>query len=259
MSGRGMTASARAGVALSLTALVAGAVLWGSGAAEGEAAVHRDTQAERIMSGREVFDFDTVAEMASTSLAVVQAEVVQVAPGRSLGSEEEGGVDQARDVTLSVTASFKRPLVAAPSTIVMEEWGWDEDGHGYQVENVTWSEVGDKGFYFLTRSDAASRWQLVSTQGRALTDAQGALQSSAAPGSPLHSEIGSNHRDILAYELKRLLDTKNPAPDLPQPHAEPEIVPDADLEKPAPEDGAEEPMPDDSVDDGSEPVDGTEG
>lgn len=252
-----MTAPAVAGVAMSLAGLVAGAVLWGSGAAEGETAVHRDAQAERVMSGREVFDFDTVAEMASTSLAVVQAEVVQIAPGRSLGSEEEGGVDQARDVTLSVTASYKRPFVSAPSTIVMEEWGWDEDGHGYQVENVTWSKVGDNGFYFLTRDDVDDNWKLVSTQGRALADAQGNLHSSAAPGTPLYSEVGTTYREFLAYELKRLLDTKNPAPDLPQPQAEPEVVPEADMENPAPEDGAEEPLPDDSVDDGSEPADGT--
>ncbi|MEU1124472.1 hypothetical protein ABZ371_13115 [Streptomyces sp. NPDC005899] len=245
-------------MALSLTALAAGAALWGSGAAEGKAAVHRDTQAERIMSGREVFDFGSVAEMASTSLAVVEAEVVSIAPGRSLGSEEEGGVDQARDVTLSVTTSYKRPLVSAPSTIVMEEWGWDEDGHGYQVENVTWSEVGDKGFYFLTWSDVEGRWQLVSTQGRALmADAQGNLRSSATPGTPLYTEVETTYREFLHYELKRLLDTKNPAPDLPRPQAEPEVVPEEDMEEPAPEEGTEEPLPDDSVDDGSEPADGT--
>lgn len=211
------------------------------------------------MSGREVFDFDTVAEMASTSLAVVEAEVVQIAPGRSLGSEEEGGVDQARDVTLSVTTSYKRPFVSAPSTIVMEEWGWDEDGHGYQVENVTWSEVGDKGFYFLTRNDMGARWRLVSTQGRALMDAQGNLHSSATPGTPLYSEVESMYREFLFHNLTRLLDTKNPAPDLPRPQAEPEIVPEEDMEKPAPEEGTEEPFPDDSVDDGSEPSDGTGG
>lgn len=81
------------------------------------------------MKGREVFHFESVAEMASTSTAVVHAEVVDVKPGRMVGDAESGGVDQAREVTLSVDTSFRRPFVSAPSTIVLEEWGvgWERE------------------------------------------------------------------------------------------------------------------------------------
>ncbi|MFD7067975.1 hypothetical protein ACFV97_12175 [Streptomyces sp. NPDC059913] len=210
------------------------------------------------MSGREVFDFASVAEMASTSTAVVEAEVVDVQPGRTMGSEEAGGVDQARDVTLSVKTSFKRPFVSAPSTIVLEEWGWDEEGRGYQVENVAWSKVGDKGFYFLSKSEAEGRWRLVNTQGRGLISPEGWLTSSANPESDIYADMRRYDSLELSFELKRLLDPKNPAADLPKPHAEPDgLVGDA-ANEPAPEDGVEEPFPDDTVDDGSEPA-GTTG
>ncbi|MEV4877080.1 hypothetical protein [Streptomyces cyaneofuscatus] len=242
-------------VAVALAAAVAGVTAW-SATAQSETVARRDAQPERIMKGREVFHFKSVAEMASTSAAVVHAEVVDVKPGRIVGDAESGGADQAREVTLSVDTSFRRPFVSAPSTIVLEEWGWDEKGNGYQVGNVAWSEVGDKGYYFLARTDDPSRWRLVSTQGRALEAPEFSLTSSADPNSEIHREIQSLDPLGFTMQLKRLLDTKNPSPDLPQPLAEPEGLTGSAADAPAPDDGAEEPIPDDSVNDGSEPGDG---
>lgn len=241
--------------AVVLAAAVAGVTAW-SATAQSETVAHRDAQPERIMKGREVFHFKTVAEMASTSTAVVHAEVVDVKPGRIVGDAESGGVDQAREVTLSVDTSFRRPFVSAPSAIVLEEWGWDESGNGYQVGNVTWSAVGDKGYYFLARTDDESRWRLVNTQGRALESPDLFLTSSADPGSEIHREIQSADSLHFNVYLKRLLDTKNPSPDLPRPQAEPEGLTGDAANVPAPDDDIEEPIPDDSVDDGSEPGSG---
>ncbi|WP_329623441.1 hypothetical protein OG357_25950 [Streptomyces sp. NBC_01255] len=239
---------------MSVAAVVGGLAAWGSaggGAGGSAAAAHRDAQPERIMSGREVFDFKSLGEMVATAPVIVKAEVVSVQPGRSIGSAEDGGIDQARDVTLSVTTSYKK-YPAIPLTIVMEEWGWDGDGNGYQVENLTWSQVGDKGFYFLERSDGADRWQLVNTQGRAL-DKGGWLELSADPKSAFATSFWWDTLD-LEIELRRLTDTKNPPADLPQPQTEPEVVTGDAANSPAPEDGAEDPIPSDSTADGSEPT-----
>ncbi len=240
----------RFAVALAVAATAVGATAWANVGAEATSA-HRDERPERIVSGREVFDFKNLAEITSTSSVIVKAEVVGIQPGRTIGSADEGGLDQARDVTLSVATSYKR-FPTVPQTIVLEEWGWDGDGNGYQVENVTWSEIGHKGYYFLKPSDAPGRWRLVSNQGRML-DKNGQLELSADPTSPFASSIWMDALD-LEVELKRLTDTKKPPADLPQPHAEPEVVTGDAASTPAPGEETEEPIPDDSTDDGSEPT-----
>ncbi|MFF8602548.1 hypothetical protein ACF065_21460 [Streptomyces sp. NPDC015232] len=189
--------------------------------------------------------------MVSSTPVIVQAEVTNIQPGRILGSAEEGGADQARDITLTVSTSYKR-YPAVPQTIVMEEWGWDSSGNGYQVENVTWSEIGDKGYFFLKASDVPDRWRLVSNQGRML-DKGGWLELSADPKSPFATSFWWDTID-LDLELRRLTDTKNPPSDLPQPATEPVVVEGDAASSPAPEDGVEEPLPDGSTNDGSEPT-----
>ncbi|MFF0474316.1 hypothetical protein [Streptomyces sp. NPDC004284] len=246
-----MSVPGRIAMAFSVVAVVGGIAAFGSAGGSSAATAHRDTHPERIMSGREVFDFKNLGELVATSPVIVQAEVVGVAPGRTIGSVEDGGVDQARDVTLKVTTSFKT-YPAVPQTIVMEEWGWDGSGNGYQVENVTWSQVGDKGFYFLEPSDGASRYQLVNTQGRAL-DKGGWLELSADPKSAFATSFYWDPLDLV-MELKRLTNTKNPPADLPAAQSEPTIVTGDAADAPAPVEGTEEPIPGDSTADGSEPT-----
>ncbi|MGI5482763.1 hypothetical protein [Streptomyces lavendofoliae] len=233
-----------------MAGIVVGAAAW-SGAADGSpAAPHRDVQAERILHGREVFDFKTLSELLATSPVVVQAKVTGVQPGRTSGSEETGGVEQARDVTLQVTDTLKN-YQGATTTLVMEEYGWDADGNGYQVENVAWSDVGDTGFYFLRKTDDGQRWRLVNTQSRAL-DKGGWLQSSAQPGSELAAALTGYQPDELAYQIRWMLDKKNQQ--VLTPLAEPTEVTGPAAESPAPDSGAEEPIPDGSTNDGSEPT-----
>ncbi|MFD6350006.1 hypothetical protein ACFWF9_35595 [Streptomyces roseolus] len=238
------------GLALAVAATAITATAWVDSGAEA-ASSHRDQRPERIVSGREVFDFKTLGEIVSTSPVIVKAEVTNIQPGRTIGSVDEGGIDQARDVTLTVTTSFKR-YPAVPQTIVMEEWGWDGEGNGYQVENVTWSQVGDKGFYFLKGTGEPGKWRLVSNQGRML-DKDGWLQLSADPESPFAAGFYWDAID-LDLELRRLTDTKNPPADLPAPQTEPEVVTGDAAATPAPGEGTEEPIPDGSTNDGSEPT-----
>ncbi|MEV6420434.1 hypothetical protein [Streptomyces sp. NPDC051662] len=238
-------------VCAAVVLIAVGAAAW-TGVDGQRSAPHRDAQPERIMHSREVFDFKTLPELLGTTPTVVEATVTDVRPGRTVGSAEEGGVEQARDVTLSVT-NVLRSVFRPPTTLVLEEWGWDSEGNGYQVENVAWSEVGDKGFYFLTRSDDESRWRLVNSQGRALVkEGWTGLVSSADPESEIHGVVAMYQPDEFAFEIKRLQSKENQGELKPQ--AEPPVLtgPEADL--PASGDDVEEPIPDDSTDDGSEPT-----
>lgn len=239
----------RAAVAVAAASAVIGVGAW-SAFGEDSAGPRLDARAERIVHGRETRLFKTLEQLVGSTPYVVKATVTDVQPGRSIGSEEDGGVEQARDVTLSVETKYKKALL--PSTLVVEEWGWDEDGAGYQVENVAWSEVGDKGYYFLTKSaDATDRYRLINTQGRALETSDGFLDLSADPESELAAAIGWMDSLDFSQQIKYLLLPENS--DQLETVTEPPAAPTASQTAPATEDGSEEPLPGDNVDDGSEP------
>ncbi|MCX4974459.1 hypothetical protein [Streptomyces sp. NBC_00620] len=208
-----------------------------------------DARAERIMHGRETIEFANLEQLVGSTPYIVKATVTDIQPGRSTGDEDSGGVEQARDVTLSVETSYKKALL--PSTLVVEEWGWDEDGAGYQVENVAWSKIGDEGYYFLTRSTTAGHYKLVNTQGRALETSDGFLKLSADPESELTAAIGWMDSLDFGLQIRYLLQPENS--DQLETVSEPPAAPSASQTEPAADDGSEEPYPDDSVDDGSEP------
>lgn len=240
----------RTALAVAVAGAVIGVGAWSTTGSGAESGRSLDAQAESILHGRETRLFTNLGQLVGTTPYIVRATVTDVQPGRTVGTEESGGVEQARDVTLSVEYSYKKARV--PTTIVLEEWGWDGEGAGYQVENVTWSEVGDYGYYFLLKSvDATDRYQLVNTQGRALQNADGFLDLSADPESELGVALGSMDFLDLSSQITFLLQPANSdqletVPELPD-------APSASQDAPAPEEGTEEPYPDDSVDDGSEP------
>ncbi|WP_221352443.1 hypothetical protein [Streptomyces beigongshangae] len=230
---------------------VIGAGAWsvsGEGSADG---ARLDAQAERIVHGRETRVFKSLEQLIGTTPYIVKATVTDVRPGRTVGGEEDdGGATQARDVTLSIETKYKKTLL--PATLVVEEWGWDDTGAGYQVENVAWSEVGDKGYYFLTRSqDADDRYRLINTQGRMLETGDGFLELSADPDSELAVAVDGMDSLEFGQRIKYLLLPENS--DQLETVTEPPTAPSASQTAPAPEDGGEEPYPGDNVDDGSEP------
>lgn len=240
----------RTACAVAVASAVIGVGAWNAvGAGSDSGGPRLDAQAERIMHGRETRLFKNLEQLIGSTPYIVRATVTDIQPGRTIGGEEDGGVDQARDVTLSIETSYKKARV--PATLVVEEWGWDEEGAGYQVENVAWSKVGDYGYYFLTKSSVADRYRLVNTQGRALENSDGFLKLSADPESELTAAIGGMDSLDFGMRITYLLQPDNS--DQLETVPEPPAAPSASQTAPAPEDGTEEPYPDDGVDDGSEP------
>ncbi|KND39009.1 hypothetical protein IQ63_05590 [Streptomyces acidiscabies] len=202
------------------------------------------------MHGREDFSFTTVNSLVGTSPVIVRGAVLDAKPGRTVGGVEDGGTDQARNVTLRVDAVLKNSGYPISSTLVLEEWGWDGSGNAYQMDSLTWSEVGDTGYYFLNKDAMLTTWRYVSTQGRVLNKS-GVVRTSADAESTLYPLIeGRTNTDFYA-ELKKLLDPANAG----QLTVFPQPVPaDGAQQDEATGDNATEPIPGDSTDDGSEPT-----
>ncbi|MEU2269918.1 hypothetical protein ABZ568_26655 [Streptomyces olindensis] len=245
----------RALAAAAVIGAVAAGIATSSASAEGSSSAagssaHRDAHPERVVHGREDFSFSTVNALVGTSPVLVRGTVLSAEPGRKVGSAEDGGIDQARNVKLRVDAVMKNSGYEVPSTITVEEWGWDGAGNAYQMEHLTWSQVGDTGYFFLDKDVMLTTWRYVSSQGRVLVK-DGLTKSSADPEGPLFPLIeGRTNTDFYA-ELKRLLDPANAGQltVLPQP-----VPANGDQQNEVPDDGASEPVPDDSTNDGSEPT-----
>lgn len=138
----------------------------------------------------EVHWFEDLATMVATSDLVVLGEVRSVRPGRWVGEEEPDGRLRVRDVTLKVEkVLYRNGPAAAPATVTLDEWGWDSRGVGFQDANVTWTEPGDRGYYFLSPVETApGHYQLISSQGRALIEGV-ELTPGSEEGSALHQEM----------------------------------------------------------------------
>ncbi len=206
-------------------------------------------------------EFNSVGQMAVTSAAVVRATVTEVNPGRIVGADEtaepgeESAATQARDVTLKVTEAFSRNgMYKFPDPIKVEEWGWDASGDGYQVNNYSWSEVGKEYLFFLRRTSDPTRWNVMSTEGRAEIDASEWLYTSAEPESALSQDMASFDYPSLAVYLRKLYDTKNPPEDLPAPAEMPAAAPSGYESSPIPTASATGEPTDLGTNDGSEPT-----
>lgn len=219
-----------------------------------------DTEPEGIAHAVEAVAFEDVGQMAVSSKAVVRATVTAVNPGRIVGADEtaepgeETAATQARDVTLNVTQAWSRNnFIKFPEPIVVEEWGWDADGDGYQVNNYTWSEVGKEYLFFLKPTSDPKRWNVINTEGRADIDQYEWLSSSAEEGSALAQSIESYEVFELGMYLTRIYDTKNPPEDMPTPADMPEPAPSGYGNEPITNPTAEPPV-DLGTADGSEPT-----
>ncbi|MFE9689336.1 hypothetical protein [Micromonospora sp. NPDC005806] len=156
--------------------------------------VRLDARPESLAFGKEVYHFDTVAQMTATSHLVVYGSVSAVEPGRIASVDEDpaavGGDIRLRNVTITVWDVLHNPKnMLVPPTITLEEEGWDEEGRGYLSNNVAWSEVGDSGYFFLRRDLDVSdphTFLLASSDGRAL-EANGVLE----PSNPQNELAGS--------------------------------------------------------------------
>lgn len=149
-------------------------------------AADRDDRPERIVHGKEVYTFEDLPTMTATSDLVVKAQVKSVTPGRWIGTPGADDADQAREITLDVQRTLFSKNATAPKQVILDEWGWDSKGHGFQFAGVTWSKAGDHGYYFLTATEVPGHYVLVNSQGR-FTDMDGRLVPTADEDDKIHT------------------------------------------------------------------------
>lgn len=180
------------------------------GCAEGP---ERDVRPEGTADGKEIYYFKDVETMTATSRLVVKGHVTAVGAGRWIGpprGEGEGGDrDQMRQVTLAVDEVLSSQVGTVPATITVEEGYWTADGTGVQFADVTWTEVGHLGYYFLTPVPEGG-YRLISSQGRvslkqgdakSLTAAD--LVPTAASGTEIFGQIDALTESGLAAKIKK--------------------------------------------------------
>ncbi|MQA97389.1 MAG: hypothetical protein GEV11_23140 [Streptosporangiales bacterium] len=139
-------------------------------------------------TGRELHDFNDVATMTATSPLVIFGRVETVRAGRWSGGAP-GDRDRVRDVTIAVDQVLASGSGARPEKVVVDEWGWDGQGRGFEFKGVRWTEPGDRGFYFLIPvTDAPGHYRLINSQGRVLVQGE-TLQPSAGHHDDIHAEI----------------------------------------------------------------------
>jgi len=176
-------------------------------------AAQLDDQPERIVEGKEVHTFEDLPTMTATSDLVVKAQVMSVSPGRWIGVPGSDDADQAREITLAVQRTLFSKNATAPTQVILDEWGWDSKGRGFQLAGVTWSKAGDHGYYFLTATEVPGHYVLVSSQGR-FTDLDGRLVPTADEADKIHtagealgpagleSAVGRAAKDVAAKKIK---------------------------------------------------------
>lgn len=139
-------------------------------------------------TGKELHHFNDVATMTATSPLVISGRVTAVRAGRWSGGAP-GDRDRVRDVTIAVDRVLASRSGAEPATVVVDEWGWTSQGRGFEFKGVSWTEPGDRGFYFLTPvTDAPGHYRLINSQGRVLVQKE-TLRPSASHHDAIHAEI----------------------------------------------------------------------
>lgn len=117
-----------------------------------------------VGSSEEIYHSDDLEELMKHSVAVVEADVVDVVPGRSVGEGVEG-VFQYREVTLKIVEVLDGSL--DQQEIILEETGW-ADGKPIVFDGLQPSNIGDHGYYFITEKSTQPYYELTSSQGRYL-------------------------------------------------------------------------------------------
>jgi hypothetical protein len=147
---------------------------------------------ELTAEGLESYFFEDPATMAATSELVVIAEVVAVEPGRTTGEsaptgDRPGDLETIRNIVIEIEEVLHDPNGTATelTSLTVEEGSWDSQGTGIAVNGLTWSEVGDRGYFFLQPVDledgSGDLYALISSYGRVLLDGESAELSGHHP------------------------------------------------------------------------------
>ncbi|GAA4625907.1 hypothetical protein GCM10023196_031980 [Actinoallomurus vinaceus] len=164
------------------------------------AAVKLDAKPREVAAVKEVEAYDDVPTMTASSDLVIRGRVTQITPGRHIGSSGMDG-QRVRDVAIKIEQVFLNKTGTTPATVTLDEWGWDDRGHGFQIEGVTWSNAGDENYYFLRRIDEG-RFRLVSTQGRVSVKGS-RLSPTAAEDSPVHEAVERQSETAFRASLRK--------------------------------------------------------
>ncbi|GAA0968971.1 hypothetical protein GCM10009550_75190 [Actinocorallia libanotica] len=173
----------------------------------------RDPEPESTSDGREVLYFKDVETMTATADIVVRGHVTEANKvGRWIGPPEgegEGGDrDQMRLITLAIDEAFTSKIGDLPKEISVEEGYWTADGTGIQDSGVTWSKVGDVGYYFLTPISKGG-YRLLNSQGRISLsqDSAKSLDSGElVPTADTDSEIFTQIKELTPVELEEKIE-----------------------------------------------------
>lgn len=153
--------------------LVASLVRQDSGG--GDAADGLPREANRVVhAGDSVREFRTLGELAATSAAVVQADVVEVQQGTTvrLGDTSRREIVPRLLVLKVQQVLYVRSTARLPEQIRVNDGYW-ESGDGYAREGLPWAQPGDTGYYFLSQDrgpdgNPLPTYSLLSPAGRVL-------------------------------------------------------------------------------------------
>lgn len=136
----------------------------------------------------ELFDFTSLEQMLATSDVVIAGTVLDVEPGRVVGSEADPV--QLLQLTINVDEILYGDLpTGSAQTILVEESAGSLEG-AQETVGIYGSKAGDNGFYFLGWKDGTSYYYLVNSEGRFL------IESGRV--------VASNQLDAWALELEQL-------------------------------------------------------
>ena len=123
-----------------------------------------------------MYHFTSLEEMTATASLVVSGEVTSVERGRTYNAEEPENADSprarlftVRDVTITIVETFKG--TAPGAAVVIEESGHREDGTSFEIAEMPWSRIGDRGVFFLAQNSMLpdDRYIQIVPDGRILT------------------------------------------------------------------------------------------
>ena len=117
-----------------------------------------------------MYHFVSLEEMTATASLVVSGEVTAVERGRTLNADDPLSKKiTVRDVTITISETLKG--TAPGATVVVEEEGHLDDGTSFEIAEMPWSRVGDRGVYFLAQNSALpdDRYVQIVPDGRILT------------------------------------------------------------------------------------------
>jgi hypothetical protein len=127
-------------------------------------------------NGESLFDFDNLASMVATSDAVIEGDVVQIKPGRSI-QESDDFVLQFQNVTIAVDRLYSGKLSGPTSGVTVEE---------HATVELPLTTEGSHGFFFLHWDDVNARYYIIAPEGRFLETSYGLR---AAPGAEFEDGV----------------------------------------------------------------------